>query len=293
MIKPPALTLIKEGDGLGKDIVTAYPFNIGFGNTAYDYCPGLVWDNRNHGTINGATWVPGNQGYSLSLNGTSHNIDTSESNRFNFGLTNFSVSFRARRNTAGVTHSFLGKFTLSPVRGWYIQHLSSNKLFFDIIEVLSTDRITWISDGSFTDTNWHNYTFIRTGTNSIKVFRDGIEVPGNVAINLGTPNATSTATLKIGEVGDGTGFWDGELDNFIINNRALSDEDAKKYHTDNYVMYRQKSSEIVGLPASIIVLTIVVGLALALKRAKIDFTGKRAHIDQTLKRASIKFTKVE
>jgi hypothetical protein len=27
-------------------------------------------------------------------------------------------------------------------------------------------------------TIWHNYTFIRTGTNSIKVFRDGIEVPG-------------------------------------------------------------------------------------------------------------------
>lgn len=99
MQKPPAGTLIKPGHPQAQESVGWWMFNTGFGSTLYDYSPHTNWENRNHGMLNGPTWVPGRDGPALSFNGTTDYVAIDNTDEdFNFGTNSFSVGIQINSN---------------------------------------------------------------------------------------------------------------------------------------------------------------------------------------------------
>lgn len=225
-----AVNQVSEFPGLWKGVDGSWsPFLGPTGGKLLDHS-----NKENHGTLtNGPTWIIGPDRYALNFNrADSEYVDTNESALFNYGQLAFAVSFVARRNSIGTIHNFLGKFNNAGVDGWYIQFRSSNELIFDIIEQLGVDRIFWQSDDQFTDTDWHSYSFVRNGTNSIFVVKDGVPLAGSLTVDDGAPSVTSASTLKIGEDGGGGNYFDGDIADVVLHGRGLPVGEAIQLHEE-------------------------------------------------------------
>lgn len=81
------------------------------------------------------------------------------------------------------------------------------------------------------DNKWHMATYVKSGTNTITLYLDGkYENTGNIT-NL----SNISYNVVLGRLGDSTGnfYYNGKLDEIIIENVAWSAEKIKKYYSNS------------------------------------------------------------
>ena len=193
-------------------LVTALGLNEGTGTTAAD-----ASGSGHTGTlVNGATWVVGQFGSGVSIEGTTAALTVAAPDTLNFGTADYTINLWVKRNALGVTQRMI--FSKCHVTGWTtgckeLYFNSSNRLVFGSFSTGDTLSAT------MGDTNWHHIAVTFTdSTNTLRMYVDGV---------LAT---TATKALEADVPGHVVAFGNmhgdnrlaGVVDNIRIYNRVLT-----------------------------------------------------------------------
>jgi hypothetical protein len=202
----------------------------GYGSTVHDsnlYANDL--------TISGATWEVehGNPKSArdkyLKFDGSNDYLYKSSDVDFDFGTDSFSISgwFRHPESISG-TDTLVAKHGANG--GYKIYMNSSGYICFGIDNdgTWGPDDSTCTSKISYADSQWHHFSAIKSGTDSITLYIDGgIETTQNTSLAATGELSTST-TFYVGIDSNGSSNpWDGFLDEFAVFDSALSAAQVK------------------------------------------------------------------
>ena len=116
---------------------------------------------------------------------------------------------------------------------------NAGKLLIDYYGPYPGDRIVCITEDTYDDDKWHHVGFARTGAASMLVIIDGEDVTsGCTGTSGGNANMYNANNLFIGDYTSGGAGWRGELDEFRIYNRTLTQSEIQNlyelgsYHID-------------------------------------------------------------
>ena len=171
--------------------------------------------------VDGVAFSPYPDGDSLGSDGTYLAPDAPA---YDFGAESFSLSFWARgapsnyqilankRNTDPAHPFWQAEPTPGGGMTWNLRDGDANNSEFNI--------------GGALNDQWHHFVLLRdSDAGELRGYRDGVLAGTADAAHVGSI-ATDTP-LGIGAGGDGTGAYDGEVDDFRIYSVALSLEDAE------------------------------------------------------------------
>src|SRR5215216_2276467 len=175
----------------------------------------------NHGSLVGSpTFVPGQIGQAISLNGTSQNISVPDANSLDLTTAMTIAAWIKPTGAAAATQDLVKKATISSVNGYELSLSSAQKVFVRFNQVTSADtyRINSTTSYPLSGTAWMHVAATYDGT-TIKLYINGVlenSVAGPAAI------ATNSLPLTLGAQSDGTRFYSGLLDDVRIEARTLS-----------------------------------------------------------------------
>lgn len=214
-------------------------FNEGYGSTTHDS------KGSASGTITSAVWKPADEcvsGPCLYFNGSS-NVSFGNDSTFNFvAATNWTIElwFKTRTISSG-TRMLIAKYGAA---GYKIYLNSTGTITFAI-----DDDGSWTPDDAATSTSryddntWHHLAAVKTGTTSIALFIDALQVAKIPAITA-TGDLTNSANFYVGIDSDGSSNgWLGYIDELkvVIASARTSDQvkaDYQKGATSNGVAAR-------------------------------------------------------
>jgi hypothetical protein len=201
---------------LPADLVAAYGFNEGSGNTAAD-----ATGNSNTGTIFGATWTPsGRYGNALSFNGSSSRVDIIDSNSVDL--------------TSGMTlEAWVYPTSLSGWRTVVLKEISGGLSYALYAHDNAPQPAAYINTGgsdlpvagtaSIPINTWTHLAATYDGT-SFSLFVNGSNVGTSTSIGA---IRTSTSPLRIGGNAIWGEYFSGRIDEVRIYNRALSQSEIQ------------------------------------------------------------------
>jgi hypothetical protein len=221
-----------KAPNLWKNVVGAYaPFLGNQGNTLYD------WSGFNrHGAINGASWVPGLDGYALGFDGDNDYVNYGNVAAFNYVDGPFTISFDAKIDDNTRSAQIITKRLNGDVltKGYFIGLSADTGIFLEISDGFNEDRIitTTLPENNV----WYHYDFIRDGADS-KIFVDGIQDDDET--NLTTGSILNNTNFIIGNRGDlnVTLFFGGAINNITIQNIVKRNSDIKQLTDNPYIGY--------------------------------------------------------
>jgi hypothetical protein len=154
------------------------------------------------------------------------------------GVTDFSICSWLKTSIATGGHIIIGQRDNSSVDGQFLFGISDGKLYivtYDNAHTYGYADVTY-SNTMLADGNWHSVCFTSNGTSGT-FYRDGVQD--------GTLNASSVITFSssiTGEIGydrrDGSGRWNGDIDEVGFWSRALSaTEVAQLYNNGSGVQH--------------------------------------------------------
>ncbi|OGZ43466.1 MAG: hypothetical protein A3C84_01945 [Candidatus Ryanbacteria bacterium RIFCSPHIGHO2_02_FULL_48_12] len=208
----------KGGSSLDQGLVGYWSFDAGdmAKNTAYDRS-----GQNNTGTLtNGPKRVVGKLGQALNFDGVNDALNTDST--ITFTSSDFSVSMWIYpRNLAGgdemvgMSTGISGKDWIAPdltkVRSKFFGHLNAN--------------VT--TNPSFVNNEWQHFVLTRTTANTtITVYRNGI--------NVGSASEGGVNAFHINSIGGASidsDYWQGQIDDVRIYNRALSPDEIKRLYS--------------------------------------------------------------
>ena len=220
--------------GINSEILTANTFTVPsdyLDRWKLDETSGTVasdsTSNGNNGTVHGATWNPrGKLGGCLNFNGFNNYVQV------NREVSNdFSIAFWAQTTAAGATGSWrqgsgLVDGSVGSGANDFGVTLDGDQCAFGVGDpdtaIFST---TPIDDGQ-----WHYCVATRTrSTGAMQLYMDGfLEATGAG----GTNSLTSPAYLHFGSLQSDGGFFNGNLDDIRIYNRALGNLEISALYAD-------------------------------------------------------------
>jgi hypothetical protein len=216
-------TLFAHAD-ITSNLISLYKFDEGGGSTAID--SGSLGNNGTE--INIPTYVTGKIGpYALSFNGSTQYITTSNAANYNFSSADFTVS--AWIKTTDTEGTILTTIVPSSYSGWEFALSAGTGSPFNVPCIWNT--VEWYcGTTSANDGNWHlvTATYINS-TQTLKIYVDGSIT--NTFTSVAAPGYVGTP-LWVGNRNDSTGglYWDGNLDDVRIYNRALSSGDVSQLY---------------------------------------------------------------
>ncbi len=211
---------------LTNGLIAYYPFN---GNANDES------GNGNNGTIYGATLTSdrfGTQGKAMAFNGTNQYIQAPHQAYLSFATGDFTIGFWVVLNDLYNPQYFMGKDPgQGPNNKWELFLGSGNPpgtasgIGFMAATLSGGPVGSWYcapTDVKPVPGTWHQLLFTKSATN-YAVHLDGVAV----SRGEGPPNLSSnnTSPLTIGWA-EGPAFFNGELDDIRIYNRALSDSEV-------------------------------------------------------------------
>jgi hypothetical protein len=108
---------------------------------------------------------------------------------------------------------------------------AGKRIIFCFIQTSSIIERCGYSDVDIVDGNWHHVVLAANQTDTISLYVDGANVAFTLDYSLGTwPDVSTTAALAIGQVGDGTYFYNGLVDEVAIYNSALTLTQAQAHY---------------------------------------------------------------
>ena len=176
----------------------------------------------NHASLIGSpTFVAGQVGQALSLNGTSQNASVPDNNSLDLTTGMTLATWIRPTVTVNTTQDVVKKATNGGVNGYELSLSSAGKVFVRLNQVTSADtyRINSLTSYPLNNTAWMHIAATYDGT-TIKLYINGVQEGGNLA----GPAAIVTNTLAVGlgAQSDNTRRFAGLLDDARIYSSALS-----------------------------------------------------------------------
>jgi hypothetical protein len=218
-----------RGPNIVKDGLVLY-LDAGSPNSYINGIFGTSWKdisgNSNNGTlINGPTFDSGNGG-SIVFDGTNDYISTtspvSVGNTFTVNVwvkvTTLAVNFSTRRTIVGNDYPYTAG------RGFFFVASGNNGSDF-FISLGNDQKVAVTTTGLISANTIYMLSARVNGTDLIKLYRNGIEVPGYAVQNNGDVSLSYLTPCIIGRRSTGTtnDLFTGNIYNTQIYNRALSD----------------------------------------------------------------------
>jgi len=236
----PQLALAADFDG--SELQALYTFDEGWPSGEEH---GTVFDQseeRNAGTLYGASFLPVSEGFVLSFDGRASFAKCARPNRLLFGQDPFSVEFWIKRNSlkAGIV---MGKKGSEPDdAGWLIEIGESGQgLKVTLADGLRHDSLSVpLEDPE----NWHHVSLVRDGT-SLMAYVDGLKVASGET--FGGDVSNGTVFLHLGKIIGPQRSFHGELDDVRIWHRALDPGEIKETFQKDREM---KTLTLLPTPAS-------------------------------------------
>jgi hypothetical protein len=171
------------------------------------------------GVSNGPSPVPGVVGGAIKFDGVDDYVEIPDQPSLNFGTTNFSIDAWVRTTQNNGVAVILDKRRGPPYQGYHL-FTSDGTLFLQLASggtFQNYSSTAFIADG-----NWHHIAVIVDQMNfQITWYIDGIAKPPIPSPPLDLDNF---APLRLGARSFSlSGYWNGELDELEIFNRALTD----------------------------------------------------------------------
>jgi len=216
---------VPEMGGVGVIPPTAayYSFHSGQGNTAYD-----LGGNNRHGTLaGGVTWATGKIGNCLSYDGINGTVDINYDFPELVTANRFTFSFWARNVIDLNTPHTLFRMWGTGVNSLYFAlHGTQLDRFVYGIQIDGVWQEQTITITGLDNREWHNYIITWDGI-TYRIYIDGVEE--YTWVNAG--NLSSVAgDMFLGARGGTSHWYNGQIDEFIIYPRALSETEALQYY---------------------------------------------------------------
>lgn len=188
---------------------------------------------NNNGTISGGvTIIPMEVGDAFGFDGSSGRISIGNSASLNFGTESFSLEAWFNWNGGGGTaaNNIIRKSNYGPGAGsGYWLRVGAGKLEFSVGATTQAEGqsiiVAPISTGI-----WHHVVGVKDRSGDVKLYVDGKSV-GTVLRQATVTESTSEFPFTIGAwegyPGGPREFWNGEIDDVAVYNRALSAEEAR------------------------------------------------------------------
>lgn len=239
IVKQPFPTLIKSGHPQVKGLVSNYLVNRGSGAVLHDTAPSKVWSERNHGTIDGATWSSCENGNGLLFDKVNDLVNFGNEPDFNFSAKPFTaIGVFSVDDNQDSAHIFTKRFNGSlGSLGFFIGFSGTIGVFLELSDGSSEARITSTAPLP-ANYSFHHYVFIPNGSNS-KIFVDGIQQDDGTNLPTGTINNSENAYIgNRADLNPGL-YYGGVFCGLKVYNRALSDQEAKQHYKQYYSAFRR------------------------------------------------------
>lgn len=241
---------------------------------------------KNHGTLtnmDAATdWVITENGYALDFDGIDGRVNTGDTNLNENG--NFSISIWFRSDDSGTNQLVLySEGNLSD--NDYFTFISLNntvngRLLFALrSEGSPSDNIIVSDDGNYADDNWHNVIGVRTATNTINLYVDGLFKNTLTGTLTNLPIIWNTSAIGMLARAVPSGFYPDLIDQVITWNCALSSSEVMQLYQNPYALFELRD-DIYGFVPII--------AALSVRDASVLFLKSRKSISIQQQRKSVR-----
>ena len=239
--KPPLGVQINRAHPLARGLVGCWLFNEGGGDKVYD-----LSGYNNHGTLNGMAfpatttsgWNPGRDGIGLAFDGTDDYIDCG--NDASLNITD-AITIEVWVLIAGWNRwmRIVDYFTNDSEQGWFLSRENiNNKIEFRLQNIVASSSLV---TGTLNIGQWYNIVGVYDKADSIaKIYVDGLEVnsktPSGTLTYAGVDNLGIGARLQ----GEGTPpfeYFNGQIDEVRIYNRALSADEIQQLYIEPYCIF--------------------------------------------------------
>jgi hypothetical protein len=189
---------------------------------------GTTWTDLsgsgNNGTLrNSPTFSSENLG-KLTFNGTNQDVDCGNDSSINFGTGNFTVSMWFRRYANTTTNLRLlskaaGGDTANAANAGFAFFGSDTGISFTINP---TGARVFVTAASYLPNEWVNVVGLIERGVSVRAYKNSTLTQ---AISAPSGSVTGTTSLFLGSNSGANVFWEGEISNVALYNRALSDSE--------------------------------------------------------------------
>jgi len=212
---------------LDKGLVAWYPFDDRSGSLLYDRS-----GKRNHGTIDGATWVAGRRGSALSFDGVNDYVGVPDSSSLD--IVNYVTM------AAWIKPSFAGDgypYVASKGDDMYTLYLNkaTKKAMFGFRRASDNAWGQVIGATPLTAGTWNHIVGLYDGTD-MKIYVNG--VLDETASRPGETIKTDNLNFYIGTLKGTSQPFDGIIDEVRIYNRALTAAEIKRLYESELMLVR-------------------------------------------------------
>lgn len=233
----------QELTGSEANLVGYWKFNEGSGTAIND---SRVLDENNHATVYGPDWAAGKYGQAMSFDGVSDYVYVPDADKLDL-TTQGTVEFwvYAEPASQGYLFSKHGE-GLSGYEG----SLNADGTLRFAIHHGSPDTTVLDTAATVNDGRWHHVAY-RFDNGAMRIFIDGVE-DVNTAMAPVTAIPVNNTPLSIGRRDDGTGHFNGVIDEFSVTKTALTQPNilAIKNNTWDKVYFKVTDQSVTTAPVS-------------------------------------------
>lgn len=221
--KPP-FPRLQRGKFVSDGLVAAYPFYEGSGNKLHD-----VSGNRNHGTLNGPTWVGGRYGHALDFDGVNDYVNVGDFPAVDALRTRIAVCARITPTNLTGRHDFVSKYDAGAGERAILFYLNGSTPRWTVQENAGSYSASSDIASSQTLSIGKTYHVVGTfhGNKEMKIYVDGVERASLASGSVPTDFSPTAADFLIGAPGDISNVFQGQIDDVRIYSRALSPSEIK------------------------------------------------------------------
>lgn len=197
--------------------VAYWKFDEKTGTTAYDSS-----GNANTASfVNTPLWTFGKYGSALTFNGSNTYLTVPDSATVDFGTNSFTASAWVKYNGTASTQDFiLHKWESGLAGGYALNMQSDGTLRFGIEDDGSSfPEDSAESTVAYDDGEWHHVTGVKTGTDKIELYVDGVLVGSDLSLSANL-SLDSASMLYLGSRYSASQQWYGEIDEIKLYNYA-------------------------------------------------------------------------
>jgi len=209
------------------DYVSYYDFNTGSGSTLYDQNE----TNNNDGTISGMTWSTdyltyGTSGdgspYSGSFDGVDDYVIVSDNDDLSFTDEKFTISLWFKSTSS--SGSVIITKRSNNINGEYYLEYGTSTIKFRIYDGgIKYDYDEVVITGTFNNGNWNHIVFTADGSELKAYLNSNNEDTTSITSAMGNDNSE----LYIGRYGGDSLYFNGNIDDVVIYDRALSSSEIE------------------------------------------------------------------
>jgi len=232
-VKPPYWKCINHSHPLARGLVGCWAFNEGTGNRVNDLAR-----QDNAGTITGALWTPGEDGWALDFDGSNDHITVPARASLSFpNNVPMSIVMSVKRDGSG---SLLDKYDVPDTE--YVLGLSSTAIYFWIYDKVEAEYIGRRAPIFGTDKYYHLASVYDGGTtcSAVKIYVDTAQTDNQNFKSVGTfiTMRETSQELAIGRANSGLqADFDGKIGSVMMWKRALSAEEIVWLRREPHAMF--------------------------------------------------------